>query len=189
VSDGPVVLITGSNTSTTWLDPAEWALVHQDILAQCDGLDGVVDGIIEDPDLCTYRPENLQCAPGNSTNCLSSAKVQTVRQVFEPYYGVNGSLIYPRMQPGSELSDAGIYYSGQPFPYTVDWYRYAILENPTWQAIDLTVQLAALAAAEDPGGIATWKGDLSAFQNKGGKLLHYHGQVRCTLEVDHGSTS
>lgn len=32
------------------------------------------------------------------------------------YYGVNGSLIYPRMQPGSELEAAYIYYTGQPFP-------------------------------------------------------------------------
>lgn len=108
---------------------------------------------------------------------MTSAQVNTVAQIFAPYYGVDGSLIFPRMQPGSELDDAFIYYTGQPFPYTVDWYRYAILEDPTWEATELDVQYAAIASAKDPGGIATWKGDLSAYKNKGGKLLHYHGQV------------
>lgn len=130
----------GPNTSATWLNPEEWALVHSDILSQCDTIDGVADGIIEDPDLCWYRPVTLQCA-ANATNtsaCLSAAKVQTVTKVFQPYYGWGAdnqtALVFPRMQPGSELSDAFIYYNGQPFPYTEDWMRYAILEDPNWQA-------------------------------------------------------
>lgn len=168
---GHFLLITGANDSATFLTPQDWALVHQDILTQCDGLDGAVDGILENPDLCTYRPESLQCSPGNTTACLTSAQVQTVRQIFAPYYGVNGSLIYPRMQPGSELSDAFIYYSGQPFPYTEDWYRYAIYNDPSWSAFNFTVQDAAFAAAKNPSDIETWKGDLSAFRDHGGKLL------------------
>ena len=174
---GHFLLITGSNTSATFLNPEEWALVHEDILTQCDALDGVVDGIIEDPDLCLYRPESLLCALGNFKNCLTVSQVQTVRSIFEPYYGANGSLVFPRVQPGSEINDAFIYYSGNPFPYTVDWYRYAILNDSTWEATDLNSDYAALAARTDPSGISTWKGDLSAFKNKGGKILHYHGQV------------
>lgn len=174
---------TGPNTSATWLSPDEWALVHTDILNQCDDLDGVKDGIIEDPDLCYYRPVTLQCAPdaSNTSACLSAAKVGTVTKVFQPYWGWGANnqtaLIFPRMQPGSELSDAFIYYNGQPFPYTEDWYRYAILEDPTWQASQLNAYYAALAAEKNPSNIQTWKGDLSAYKNKGGKILHYHGQA------------
>lgn len=171
------MLKTGPTNSSTWLDPDEWALVHADILSQCDSIDGVVDGIIEDPTLCAYKPVNLQCAPGNHTNCLTSAKVETVRQVFEPYYGANGSLVFPRIQPGSEIADSHIYYSGQPFPYTTDWFRYAILNDSTWNASELNADYAALSSRTDPHGISTWKGDLSDFKNKGGKILHYHGQA------------
>ncbi|KAK5692005.1 Feruloyl esterase [Elasticomyces elasticus] len=175
---GSFLLKTGPTNSSTWLNPAEWALVHSDILAQCDDLDGVADGILEDPTMCTYKPVNLLCSPsGNGTNCLTAAKVETVAKVFEPYYGANGSLIFPRMQPGSELSDAFIYYTGQPFPYTTDWYRYAILNSTTWQASELNSEYAAIASETDPSGISTWKGDLSAYKNKGGKILHYHGQA------------
>ena len=176
--------ITGSNTSATWLSPADWVLVHENVLRQCDKRDGVEDGILEDPDLCYYRPDTLQCPSSNSTGCLTSAQVQTVRQVFEPYYGVNGSLIYPRMQPGSELSAAYIYYNGQPFQYTVDWLRYAILNDITWQADNLTTQLVAYAAELDPYNISTWNGNLSPFQSRGGKILHYHGLADPIISSD-----
>lgn len=180
---GSFYLYTGDNTSATFLTPDKWALVHNDILAQCDDLDGVADGILEDPDLCYYEPVTLQC-PSSATDtstCLTSAQVGTVRKVFSPYYGIGAdnqtALIFPRMQPGSELSDAFIYYNGQPFPYTEDWYRYAILEDPTWSAGQLNAYYAAIASDKSPARIQTWQGDLNAYQKKGGKILHYHGQA------------
>lgn len=180
---GSFLLKTGSNTSATWLTPDEWILVHNEILAQCDNLDGVKDGIIEDPDLCYPDLVTLQCESDtkNKSSCLSSAKVNTARSVFQPYWGWGAdnqtALIFPRMQPGSEIADAFIYYNGQPFPYTEDWIRYAILEDPHWQASQLNSYYAAISATKNPFNIETWKGDLSAYKSKGGKILHYHGQM------------
>lgn len=173
------MLKTGTTYSPTWLNPAEWALVHEDILSQCDTIDNVADGIVEDPQLCAYDPVTLQCPSNvtNSTTCLQAPQVQTARAVFSPLYGENGSLVFPRMQPGSELEAAYIYYTGQPFPYTTDWMRYAILNDSSWNASELNSYYEALASHINPYNISTWNGDLSAFKNKGGKLLHYHGQA------------
>jgi feruloyl esterase len=103
-------------------------------LNQCDSIDGVVDGIIEDPTLCQFRPEALLCASNstNTTSCLTSDQVRAVRIVFEDYYGVDGSLIYPRMQPGSEEEAQFVYYTSGPFPYSTDWFRYVVYstKNP-----------------------------------------------------------
>lgn len=176
---GHFLPITGTNTTDTFLSAAQWALVTQDVLKQCDGLDGVVDGIIEDPELCHYMPITLQC-PSNATNtttCLSSAQVNTVSAVHAPYYGENGKLIFPRLQPGAEAAAAFIDLNGEPFPYTEAWYRYAILNDSTWNAATLNSRYAAVAAEKDPFGVETWNGDLSAYRNKGGKLLTYHGQA------------
>ncbi|KAK5160210.1 hypothetical protein LTR04_004764 [Oleoguttula sp. CCFEE 6159] len=167
--------ITGDNTSESFVSQKLWSVVHTEVFNQCDSLDGAVDGIIEDPDLCQFRPESLLCGPGNSTNCLTSPQVTAVRQVFSDYYGVNGSLVYPRMQPGSELTASRLLYNGIPFIYTADWFKYAIYENPSYNPATQTVQDAAYAHQKNPFNIETWNGDLSAFQKRGGKLLHYHG--------------
>ena len=90
-------------------------------MAQCDGIDGYADGIIEDPLLCHYRPEALICPPGTpagTSTCITGAQARTVRAVFSDLYGENGTFVYPRMQPGSELLGTPyIYYSGQPFQF------------------------------------------------------------------------
>jgi len=186
---GRGLIVTGPPTAPTFLTPQHWALVAKDVLAQCDSLDGVKDGIIEDNDICPYRPENLQCShssngTNSTTTCLTSPQVQTVRTLFTDWYGVNGSIIYPRMNYGVELTAAFIYYNGQPFPYTQDWYRYAILNDPDWSAADLTLADTVYAHAKNPFNIETWEGDLSGFQKKGGKLLHYHGLTDAIITSD-----
>lgn len=172
---------TGSQNASTFISESMWSVIHQDILDQCDGLDGYVDGIIEDPSLCEYRPEALICMPGNSTKCLTSEQVNTVREIFSPVYGLDGQLVYPAMQPGSELVASLIYYTGTPFSCTSDWFRYAIYNDPTWDPATLGTRDYAAAAAKNPSGIQTWEGDLSAVRDRGSKILHYHGQSDDTI--------
>jgi hypothetical protein len=154
-----------------------WSVIHEDILQQCDELDGLRDGILEDPDLCHYTPHNLTCAPGqtNSSSCLTPTQAETVRRIFSPLLNVDGSLVYPRMQPGSEIVGAPqTYYNGQPFGAS-DWFKYAIFNDPNWDPASLTPADFTLSSNLNLFNIETWDGDLSAFKNKGGKLLHYHG--------------
>ncbi|OBT76824.1 hypothetical protein VF21_04486 [Pseudogymnoascus sp. 05NY08] len=165
---------------------ALWALIHQEIMSQCDAIDGVVDGIIEDPTLCQFRPEALQCPldTTNSTTCLTSAQVGAVRAAFTDYYGVDGQLIYPRMQPGSEETSQYVYYTSGPFSYSVDWFRYVVYNNPNWEASAYSICDAKAAGDQNPFNIQTWNGDLSAFKAKGGKVLTYHGLADYIITSD-----
>ncbi|KAL3420131.1 feruloyl esterase B-2-like protein 3 [Phlyctema vagabunda] len=171
--------ILGSSNSSTFVPSALWLVIHDEILKQCDGLDGVSDGIVEDVDLCQFRPEALQCAPGatNTTACLTGAQVGAVREVFSDYYGLDGELIFPRMQPGSELVARFLYYSGRPFAYTTDWYRYVVYQDPNWDPTTFTRVDAEAAIDQNPFGAMSNKSDLSAYQSRGGKILHWHGQM------------
>ena len=93
-------------------------LIHDEVLQQCDAIDGVNDGIIEHPSLCTFRPETLVCTRDGKTDCLTPVQVELVREVFRPMTGENGELIYPAMQPGGEVLAAKGLYAGKPFRYS-----------------------------------------------------------------------
>jgi feruloyl esterase len=112
---------TGPSSSASFISANVWSgLIHNEVLRQCDTMDGVEDGIIENPTLCNFRPETLICASGNATDdCLSVAQVEIVREVFSPLYGSSGELAFPAMQPGSEVLAVQKLYAGTPFPYSL----------------------------------------------------------------------
>lgn len=115
--------ITGPPGSESFITEEQWKnLVHPDIMEQCDTIDGVADGVIEDPNLCDYKPERLICSSNvrDKSKCLSGGQARAIRKIFSPLYSPEGELWFPRQQPGSE--DASIIaamYSGKPFPFTV----------------------------------------------------------------------
>lgn len=146
------------------------------MLKQCDQQDGFADGIIEYPYACKYDPSGLACSEGsNSKTCLTPAQVQTVKTVYSPLLNDRGDLVYPRLQPGAEIAASAILFNGQAFPYTSDWFRYAIYNDPSWAPERINSTDYDNSARKNPFNIETWKGDLSGVQNHGTKVLHWHG--------------
>lgn len=107
------------NSSDTFISSDMWGVIANETLSQCDGLDGVVDGVITEPDDCDFRPEALQCTAERPENCLSEPQVATLRKIYEPFYGRDGQLLFPRFDPGAEKSPlaTSIVFTGQPFAY------------------------------------------------------------------------
>ncbi|CAF3457489.1 hypothetical protein SNK03_005511 [Fusarium graminearum] len=166
---------TGAPGAPTHLSPEEWNMVHDDVLAQCDvPLDGVDDGIIEDPNLCQYRPEAIICTKGQTKNCLTAPKAETVRQVFSPLYGNNGSFIYPRAVPGANAARSFVI-GETPFPYSTEWFQYIILNNTNWKPEDIGPDAYQATEEVNPFNVQTWEGDLSKFRDRGSKIIHWHG--------------
>jgi len=161
--------------------PEALAAIDQALLEQCDGLDGAMDGILEDPSLCNFRPESLTCPSGGAGNstCLTSRQVSLVRGIFSPLYGKDGDMIYPRLQPGPGLTGAilNIYGVGSQFLYTDHWFKYAVYNDPDLDTSHLTPEQMAYAWNSNPGNSNTWSGDLSGAKKSGTKILHYHGQA------------
>lgn len=168
--------ITGAVGSPNFIGPTVWTgLIHNEVLKQCDGLDGVIDGIIEIPDRCFFNPKTLLCAPGNSTECLNAQQVEQLEKIYAPYTYPNGTLIFPRMNPGNEIDAVLKFFAGAPFSYSQDWFRYVVLNDPTWDPITYTVDDVALAEKLNPFDIRTYPQVLPAFKRRGGKILTYHG--------------
>ncbi|KAK7948900.1 tannase and feruloyl esterase [Apiospora aurea] len=170
--------VTGADGAQSFIAADTWkTTIHDEVLRQCDGIDGAMDGIIEDPTLCKFQPETLLCgAKTDGGDCLTDAQVGTVNKVFSNYLWSNGSMLYPAMQPGSEIAASGGLYNGKAYAPSVGWFKFAVLEDPAWDPVTFTTDDALVAGQKDPGGIRTWPSSLAAFEGRGGKILTYHGQ-------------
>lgn len=82
---------------------ADLKLVSDGVLAQCDALDGVKDGVINDYPACRFDPTALQCKAGKAAGCLSGEQVQTLQSVFAGAKNSHGEALY-----SSWPYDAGI---------------------------------------------------------------------------------
>ncbi|EAU37174.1 hypothetical protein ATEG_02212 [Aspergillus terreus NIH2624] len=177
---GHIYEITGNKSEETYLPPALWNIVHSEVMRQCDGLDGAQDNLIEDPDLCHPTFENIMCPSDNKSNngslsCITEAQANTVIQLMSPYYNTDGSMLFPGMQPGSETVSSALLYTGVPTPYAKEWFRYVVYNDTNWDPTTFNIKDAQAALKQNPFNIQTWEGDLSRFQNAGGKIITYHG--------------
>ncbi|KAK7026213.1 Tannase/feruloyl esterase [Favolaschia claudopus] len=154
-----------------------WPIVDAGILAQCDGLDGAVDGILEEPSRCHFNPDALICAPGHTSSCLTRGQADTVRAVFSPLFA-RRCFMYPALQFGPKLLGKVFQnYGGAQFLYPDHWFRFAVFNDPAFNTTMLAPDEILFAQKLNPGGINTFSGDVSKFRNRGSKILHYHGQV------------
>ncbi|KAL5532409.1 hypothetical protein ACEPAF_5979 [Sanghuangporus sanghuang] len=168
------------NASASFISSDLWDVTSQEILNQCDGLDGVVDGVITEPEDCQFRPEELLCSSSSNRtdSCLTVEQVETLRLIYAPLYGNNNTLLYSRFEPGAESSAAAEeIFDGEPFDYADDWMRYVVANDVNYDYSQFWIDDIYEMDALDPGNISTWNGDLSAFRERGGKLISYHGRA------------
>ncbi len=69
-------------------------LLADAVLAKCDALDGLKDGLIGDPQACRFDPQVLACKESEDGSCLSAAKVGAVRKIFSGPEDSAGHALY-----------------------------------------------------------------------------------------------
>ena len=163
--------------SESYIPPTKYPLVHQAALDACDALDGVKDGLIEDPTRCHFDPRVLLCKGADGPSCLTAPQVEAARNMYAP--GRNprtGAELFASLVPGTELG-WGVLGSGpDPSANIFDHFKYVVYKDPTWdwRTFDFDT---GIARAEQPDNAVMNATDpnLSAFFAHNGKLLLYHG--------------
>jgi feruloyl esterase len=160
----------------SYIPPAKYALIHNAVLEACDRLDGVRDGILQDPTRCKFDPEVLRCKDADEASCLTSSQVETARRIYAR--AVNPETreeFYPGLEPGSELGWA-TYGSPRPFSIGFDYGRFVLFNDPNWDYRSLEAATDVPRAVRVDGGVTNaLNPDLKGFLAHGGKLLQYHG--------------
>ena len=160
------------------IPPEKFAVLNRAVLNACDARDGVTDGVIENPRSCQFDPQVVACKNGgDGADCLTAAQVEAARKIYAPATNPRtGEALYPGLPPGSELGWGAAAGGPAPFPIPDSHFKYVVFEDPKWdfRTLDFDRDITR-AERVDNGTLTAVNPHLSAFAQRGGKLLMYHG--------------
>lgn len=185
-------------SSDNYLPADKVELLSRATLNACDGSDGLEDGLISDPQRCSFKIDTLRCTGPDGPNCLTTGQLDVVKQI----YG------------GAKTKDGKTYAHGFPVGHeggTTGWRTWIVGANPPERKPDGTLAFTAspptgyalaeqnfrFLAVDDDDPTFSWRTfridrdlprlktmteilsptdpDLRPFKSGGGKLLMYHG--------------
>jgi feruloyl esterase len=177
--------------------------LYDAVMEACDAADGVRDGIVSNLKECKFNPATLRCPGGADLGdgCLSDAQIgvfdtyhaaiafsyplgsgEAQYPGFNVYAGVDTAGINPIATLLALNTDAPVHPATLNMPYLSQfwdmWVRYFVAGDPNLSALTVDPQnpgvyqqrISYLTAVQDIHSF-----DLSAFKNRGGKLLMAHG--------------
>jgi feruloyl esterase len=161
-------------------------------ITACDTLDGVKDGVIEDPKRCTYDPKALVGTSAGECGTFTEADADIIRKLWQGPTREDGSFLWYGQARGAELNalagSRGTPLKPAAFPFSVDWLKYWITQNPQldWTTITPAGYQAFWDQSYEEYGIVIGSdnADLSAFRDRGGKTIIWHGWADQLITAD-----
>jgi len=153
-------------------------------IAACDTIDGVNDGVIEDPRRCTYDPKTLVgTSPSAECGTFTQTDADIIRKLWDGPRTPEGGPLWYGQSRGADLNSLaasrGTPLKPQGFAFTVDWLRYFVTEDKQFDWATMTAEAYQhywdQSVEEFTWVIGTNDPDLSSFRDRGGKLIMWHG--------------
>ena len=147
-------------------------------VAKCDKLDGVEDGVIDDPTKCDFESSSLLCKPGQArvenekVACLNTTELAT----FHAIYSGPGPEVYPGFAKGSEaewlVQEEDLYTA-----YAVPILQNLVFKNLSYDYTSFDFKKDYKIVDEVAGPLITATSPrLDAFKLRGGKLIATQGR-------------
>jgi len=200
ISGAPAMDCTGlAATQTAWisqantgpdgeaiLKPGKDSLIGDEVMRQCDGVDGMIDGVIADPRACQIDLTTLQCGTGAvGESCLTPAELGVIAKWRQGAQNSKGEVLYPAGIPEGSERFWWLWLTGKPegggkllplFHRNFTAYM-AFPEDPgaAYSAMDFDFdkdppRLAAMAEVYNSD-----RPQLDEFRDAGGKMIVWHG--------------
>jgi feruloyl esterase len=164
------------------IPPSKLQPIFNAIVSQCDAIDGLVDGQVDDPRRCHFDPASIQCAGADDGKCLTAAQVETFRCIYKGATDPStGEVIYPGPPLTSELDEAQNI-GAVPNPQYTTFFANTVFQNPAYNFLsfrfptDVEFSLNKVYGGETLEFIHHAESpDLRAFVSRGGKFIIWHG--------------
>ena len=151
---------------------------------KCDRLDGVVDGVIDDPSRCNFDPlrdlSMHRCRDGAETEkCFTASQIRTVQDFYSGPRDRTGAPIYAGKPIGSELQWANLFipYGGNSFfPSAVRWggdhLNYLFYDNDPGVTVSNLLDLSIEPSKDSmPPEWAWWEFDINDVREGKGDVM------------------
>jgi len=161
----------------SFIPPAKYRMMHEAAIQACDAVDGLKDGLIDDPRRCHFDPKVLECSGADAPTCLTTPQVEAAKKIYGPTTNPRtGEAIFPGLEPGSELGWELLAGGKEPSEIGMAEFRNIVYHDPHWDWRTLDYDKGvALAEKVDNNTITANDPNLKQFFSHGGKLLMYHG--------------
>lgn len=170
---------------SAYIPPAKLPALGNAVNAACDSLDGIEDGILQNPLACHFEPASLTCPVGTDNNsCLTPKQVTAVEKIWSGVTNSAGELIYPGLVPGGEATRGGwgTWVTGREPYQSLHWrggegfFRWFVFDDPDWDFTTFDFDKDLEYALEKVGpAVDSDDPDLRPFRDNGAKLIVYHG--------------
>jgi feruloyl esterase len=185
---GPVVMNAAGNP----VAPCKLAAATAAAIAACDAIDGVTDGVINDPTRCAYDPKPLVGTSAGDCGAFTDADVALIRKLWEGPRREDGGFLWYGLPRGADLNalwtSRGTPLRPQPFGIAMDWVRYFLTQDPTFDGSTITPaayeRLWDQSVEQYGTVIGTDNPDLTAFRDRGGKAIVWHGWADQLITAD-----
>lgn len=163
------------------INDAKARAIDAAVTAQCDALDGVADGIVSQPQACSFDVTALRCTGADSDSCLTDAQIATAQTIYSELKAPDGRSLYPGWGAGGEglgwpswVTGTAIGGTGLQFQFGSGLIKYWVTQDPAFDVLGFDaalyvqpLQLAATTLDATP--------DLRTFFGRGGKMVMVHG--------------
>ena len=206
VANAPWVDQTGFTVGAMWnqkalteapVSPAKMTLVAQKVMDKCDAVDGLKDGLIDDPRACRFdaaRDVPACSAGADAADCLTAAQAAAINKIYSGPIE-QGQAVHRRLHAGQRSGRrpapngtatsgwVGAIVPAQPGAKPADFnlaegvMRYLVLDPPQPDYDAMTFDYDRdTALVERWSKLADAKeADLSKFRKSGGKLIMTYG--------------
>ena len=153
VANSPWVDQTGFTVGAMWnqkavasvnLTPAKLALVAHSVMAKCDAIDGLKDGLIDDPRKCSFDPAARCSSVQRRGDIMPSASLpEEAAAIAKVYSGPisNGRPFFPGFMPGSEAEVTSPFGGGGP---ASGWMNVIVASQPGQKPADFNLADGAI---------------------------------------------
>jgi feruloyl esterase len=182
----------------------EQQLIAKYYLEKCDELDGIKDGILNEPSKCDLDLSELLCKKGQTEDCLTKVQLAAAKVIYDGPMDSKGNTMFSGFPFGSENStggwsrwltgglryledldnfQGGVEVGGFEAPVSPSaYYSFGngiigqfIYNDPEWSYVDYNYGNLVRDAERITETLDATNPDLSAFRKRGGKLIMYTG--------------